>query len=1105
MGGPWVVLEGFLLFKQPADAPPPSSPSPSSPTHAPSLLLRSPLHPHGGAKPLTERYFVLYMNRKLEMFDSNDETTRRKLGDTQYVAAFAGWDGHGLLKAGESYGLELKVDSKPNGSRHHDPTSLFVAAFNRLDLEKWCRGLVAVLDPQSAAGEEVRRERRRVRKEEKRLQAEHEEKLRKWREKKMKEMEDEKLRLLAREEEINNMTPLERVDGLGSLDDDTMRILEKRKQRLRKQYAPTVGRVNKAAYRKRIEEGAGGKLENVQPLQTKIVETKSRVRVELPLPGQFIEAAPGSTTPHRHGHSSSKDRTRLGSSSSESSLENPSDSSSVSSNSMFSSGHSASSSHLKNAPSNGRERRSSSFVPPPPPPPPHPMMMMMQQQSSRSSFIPPPPPPLSTRSGFVDVQQDDNTRLSRTGSFRRGSLYDDDDAFDNGNDDALRRSSISRASFSTSQRRLSGVDRDKHGIQDNLAAILSGGRPKATTRRDSMDSTFSSTLSTTKERKSKKSTPVAAERDINDVFAASLAAIRRGDTLDEMSGENVSPVKRETKNVRNRKRDTQLSAEGKELLQKAISSGDHTVTTKSTTNGRKGLFDDSSSESDDSDGGFFGAKSRDNSAAAATQKRAAANGRKTDRHSSTTPTSSHSSNVEPSRPTRTTGRGFRDDDDDIDENESTDMSRSANGAFCYMLQMLYNGGDDETTKANMLTFSCVKTDKSNSTTSSVSTATPIQQVPSRVSVAFVSSIVQNEGKKPTGFFTFAFRLGAMEHSFTYSYNELDMIHARLTTEFTGTTTFPKFPSKHRLRNNIKPENMQKRALELVQYLQQLVAVPGMVSNQRFLFEFHIDGPFARALCGELGHDEVNSAPSSSTLSRKASQQHNTMVAVSPVQKPRRSQTNGVTRTTKQLFATEDSDDGDSDFDSDTSSVVSSNRMQQQQRSRPSTQLPEAPKEEPNSMKKSRKPSHRDLFAASESTTRKVSRRPSSTASHAPSESFMSGAPPASVAMAAAPKPAITGLPPRPNIFGGGRGDLLAAIRKGTELRKTTDAPDAAPPSAASLSEPRSAGAAPPPPPPTLAAGGSINDAITNAMASRRIHVEYEEAHSDDDDSDDDWD
>uniref|UniRef100_K3WZU2 PH domain-containing protein n=1 Tax=Globisporangium ultimum (strain ATCC 200006 / CBS 805.95 / DAOM BR144) TaxID=431595 RepID=K3WZU2_GLOUD len=659
MGGPWVVREGFLLFKQPADAPPPSSPSPSSPTHA-HLLLRTPLHPH--AKPLTERYFVLYMNRKLEMFDSNDETTRRKLGETQYVVAFAGWDGNGLLKAGESYGLELKVDAKPNGSRHHDPTSLFIAAFNRLDLEKWCRGLVAVLDPQSAAGEEVRRERRRVRKEEKRLQAEHEEKLRKWREKKMKEMEDEKLRLLAREEEINNMTPLERVDGLGSLDDDTMRMLEKRKQRLRKQYAPTVGRVNKAAYRKRIEEGAGGKLENVQPLQTKIVETKS-----------LIEAAPGTTTvntPHRHGHSSSKDRTRLGSSSSESSLENPSDSSSA---------HSASSSHLKHAHSNGRERRSSSFVPPPPPPPPHPMMMMMQRQSSRSSFIPPPPPPLSTRSGFVDVQQDDNTRLSRTGSFRRGSLYDDDDAFDNDNDDALRRSSISRASFSTSQRRLSGVDRDKHGIQDNLAAILSGSRAKATMRRDSMDSTFSSTLSTMKERKSKKSSPVA-ERNINDVFAASLAAIRRGDTMDETSGDNASPVKRETKSVRNRKRDTQLSAEGKELLQKAISSGNHTVTTKSTANGRKGLFDDSSSESDDSDGGFFGAKSRDNSAAA-TQKRAAANERKTDRHSSTTPTSSHSSSVEPLRPTMTTGRGFHDDDDDddIDESESTDMSRSANG------------------------------------------------------------------------------------------------------------------------------------------------------------------------------------------------------------------------------------------------------------------------------------------------------------------------------------------------------------------------------------------------------------------------------------------
>ena len=146
--------------------------------------------------------------------------------------------------------------------------------------------VVAVLDPRSAAGEEVRRERRRVRKEEKRLQEERDEKIRKWREKKTRMIKEEQDRLLAREEEINNMTPLERVDGLGSLDDDTAKMLEKRKLRLQRRQAPTMERVNKAAYRRRMEEAAGGKTDNMQRLQTKVMEQKARIRVNLPPPGQ---------------------------------------------------------------------------------------------------------------------------------------------------------------------------------------------------------------------------------------------------------------------------------------------------------------------------------------------------------------------------------------------------------------------------------------------------------------------------------------------------------------------------------------------------------------------------------------------------------------------------------------------------------------------------------------------------------------------------------------------------------------------------------------------------------------------------------------------------
>jgi hypothetical protein len=258
-GGSWVVHEGLLLCKREGAA------SPRDMGH-----LKPP-------NKLQELYVVLTMNRKLEFFDGSDAATRSKV-DSAYLLGFAGWDGDGLLKA-DPYGLELKVE------RHAQPR-MFLAAFNRVDLDKWCRGFVAVLDPRSAAGEEVRRERRRVKKEEKRLQEEREEQIRKWKERKARMIKEEQDRLLAREEEINNMTPLERVDGLGSLDEDTARMLEKRKLRLQRRQAPTTGRVNKAAYRRRLEEAAGGKTDNVQPLHTKMVEQRAKVRIELPPPGQ---------------------------------------------------------------------------------------------------------------------------------------------------------------------------------------------------------------------------------------------------------------------------------------------------------------------------------------------------------------------------------------------------------------------------------------------------------------------------------------------------------------------------------------------------------------------------------------------------------------------------------------------------------------------------------------------------------------------------------------------------------------------------------------------------------------------------------------------------
>ncbi|TYZ63219.1 hypothetical protein PybrP1_013054 [[Pythium] brassicae (nom. inval.)] len=1038
MGAPWVVHEGYLLCRPP---------------DATATAIGTT-----GSRKLLERYVVLYVNRKVEFFEAAAPETadaeRRHAGDALFVGAFAGWDGAGLLKVGEAYGLELRVDPKPHGSGRHT-TSLCVAAFNRVDLEKWCRALMAVLDPQSAAGEEVRRERRRVRREEKRLEQEREEKIRKWRELKLKQAEEERERLLAREEEISNMTPLERVDGLGSLDEDTARLLEKRKLRLQRRHAPTTGRVNKAAYRKRMEDGAGGKLENVQPLQPKVVEAKARVRVELPLPGHFFEAADVSST-HRIGLPTA--RGARGSSGSDST---PSDTSSVSSTSLLSSGNSGSStSHMRHA-GNGHRM---SFVPPPPPPPSHAALLqaMQRDSSARSDVAPPPPPPPSRgdTSGFIAL---DNTRLSRAHSFR-GSLYDNDDGDDNDDDDD-RRSQVSRASFAQSSRRLSGVDRAKHGVQDNLAAILSGRIPTSG-RRDSVASVTSELSAMRVSRsKAKRSGGVASQppaspeapATISNAFAASLAAIRRNraDTMDETSG--GSPVAK----ARSRKRESQLSAEGKELLKKAIV-GDHSsparkATTTATAGGRKGLFDDSSSsESDDSDSGLFAGAKKSNGRTGLGAPAKPVN-EKPDRHSSTTPTSSHSS----AGLRRPSVRGFAPDDDNDDDSDATDASRSE-----------YGGLKSASPSRDSVGISSSK----NGT----------RQLPT-VDVVYVSSAVQTEGKKPAGFYTFALRLGAREHQFTHSYNELEAIHLRLAMEF-ASDALPKFPPKHRLRNNTKPENMQKRALEFVAYFRQLLAVAGVLENQRFRFEFGL--PVAGA--------EAPRGPVNRTAARNPDRSR---APVSPVANARTSQRPpAATKASTQLFATDGGSGSEDDSsDSDASAAPSSRMPPSRSRASTAADAP-PPRDEPRARKATKQPSSKAFAVefeplASSSSSSRTSRRPSSTASRAAASE--------SPVPVAAPK--ITGLPSRPNLFGGGRGDLLAAIRNGAELRKTDEAAAPSSSSKAPLLAPKSngssSGAAA-----AAAPAGSINDAITNAMAARRIHVEFEEAHSDEDnDSDDDWD
>jgi hypothetical protein len=124
MGAHWIVQEGYLQIKAGGH---------ESGGHG--VLHRA---------ALVERYVVLYMNRKMEMFESSTKDPAHRV-DACYLRAFCGWDGEGLLKAGESYGLELKLEKHAN-------TRMFVAAFNRLDLEKWCRGFVGTLGKRVQCG-----------------------------------------------------------------------------------------------------------------------------------------------------------------------------------------------------------------------------------------------------------------------------------------------------------------------------------------------------------------------------------------------------------------------------------------------------------------------------------------------------------------------------------------------------------------------------------------------------------------------------------------------------------------------------------------------------------------------------------------------------------------------------------------------------------------------------------------------------------------------------------------------------------------------------------------------------------------------------------------
>jgi hypothetical protein len=214
------------------------------------------------------------------MFPSESAAATGNVSISFAVRGFCQWEGRGVLPL-DSYGLELQLKDKK---------SIYIAAENRLDLERWCRALVAVLDPNSDAAKEIKRERKKL-KRELRKQKQKEQEL-KEREEEMKRqwIAQKKREILDRERAIQGMTPLERKDGLGTLDEATEKLLKDRRKRLNKKTAQNVGRVSKQDQRRRLEMLVGGKAVEdavaVEQTAAVLVARKAKVKIELPPPGQ---------------------------------------------------------------------------------------------------------------------------------------------------------------------------------------------------------------------------------------------------------------------------------------------------------------------------------------------------------------------------------------------------------------------------------------------------------------------------------------------------------------------------------------------------------------------------------------------------------------------------------------------------------------------------------------------------------------------------------------------------------------------------------------------------------------------------------------------------
>jgi hypothetical protein len=493
-----------------------------------------------------------------------------------------------------------------------------------------------------------------------------------------------------------------------------------------------------------------------------------------------------------------------------------------------------------------------------------------------------------------------------------------------------------------------------------------------------------------------------------------------------------SPVESPLPRKRDRKRDSQLSAEGKALLHKAM---DVEPSTKSEKKGaRKGLFDDSSSDDGESDEELFGARKKQDPRGGDKQTK-----------TRSVPKS-----------TRTNG--------DPTFSQSPIVTGSGNGGHGH-------GFMNSSDSFDMPSPGSITSPVANFAVTSSSQTKSLE-------VVYKSCGLQTEGKKATASYAFAFRCGGMEQPIAGSYDAFKGMHDRLSAD--KTLQLPKFPSNRLMRNYNKPEHMKTRATEFVEYFRQLVQIAGLFENKRFLFEYQVSDDFIQNM------RDASARPAPRPHAASPSTRTPRPTASTPARRDKAS--NGKLYQSAALFGAEDSD-------SEVDSVYSSAAPQKASPTRKRTAKPSRTDlDESEAVRPSISSSRRDRSQSRQSMRSGITSKRDLGLEESRSKEPPHSEPPA---------PKITGLPARPNLFGGGRGDLLAAIRQGAQLKKT-DVEDDAAPAQPGPATARAVPMPPPPPPPApMANAGSVAEAITHAMAARRIHVEYED--KSDSDSDDDWD